>query len=69
MKICFFGVVKAAFGQRRKTAVNSLSSGLGMPKAKIADALAGCGFDPNIRAETMTMENFASLADMLSDNK
>ncbi|MBR4451375.1 MAG: 16S rRNA (adenine(1518)-N(6)/adenine(1519)-N(6))-dimethyltransferase RsmA [Clostridia bacterium] len=65
----FFGIVKAAFGQRRKTAVNSLSSGLGMPKAKIADALAGCGFDPNIRAETMTMENFASLADMLSDNK
>ena len=65
----FFGIVKAAFGQRRKTAVNSLSSGLGMPKAKIADALAGYGFDPNIRAETMTMENFASLADMLSDNK
>ena len=58
-----------AVGQRRKTAVNSLSSGLGMPKAKIADALAGCGFDPNIRAETMTMEDFASLADMLSDNK
>ena len=55
----FFSIVKAAFGQRRKTAVNSLSSGLGIPKDKISEVLTSCGFDVNIRAEVMTMEDFA----------
>ena len=36
----FFRVVKAAFGQRRKTASNSLSAGLGIPKDKINAAIA-----------------------------
>ncbi len=57
----FFDVVRAAFGQRRKTAVNSLSAGLGMPKDKIAAALKNCGFDENVRAEVFTMEEFAAL--------
>ena len=57
----FFDVVRASFGQRRKTAVNSLSAGLGMPKDKIAAALKACGFDENVRAEVFTMEEFAAL--------
>ncbi len=62
----FFSVIKAAFGQRRKTALNSLSSGLGMPKSDIASALTKCGFEPTVRAETMTLEDFAALTDALS---
>ena len=61
----FFDVVRAAFGQRRKTAVNSLSSGLQMPKDKIANVLTECGFDLNVRAETMTMEDFANITKAL----
>lgn len=61
----FFDIIKAAFGQRRKTAVNSLSSGLGRPKDEIANALEQCGFDLNVRAETMTMEDFARLSNIL----
>lgn len=61
----FFDIVKAAFGQRRKTALNSLSSGLGMPKEKIAAALEKCGFDTNVRAETMTMNDYAKLCEAL----
>ncbi len=61
----FFDLVRAAFGQRRKTAVNSLSSGLGLSKSTVADALAACGFDPNIRAETMTMQELAELSEKL----
>ncbi len=57
----FFDIIKSAFGQRRKTAVNSLSSGLGLSKQIIAEALCACGFEPTVRAETMTMEDFASL--------
>lgn len=61
----FFDVVRAAFGQRRKTAVNSLSSGLQMPKDKIASVLTECGFDLNVRAETMTMTDFANITKAL----
>lgn len=57
----FFAAVKAAFGQRRKTLVNSLSSGLGIPKDKIAGAVTACGLDCNIRAEALTMEDFINL--------
>lgn len=63
----FFDVVRAAFGQRRKTAVNSLSSGLGLPKEKIATALKNCGFDENVRAEIFTMEELAAISQELSD--
>lgn len=58
----FFDLVRAAFGQRRKTAVNSISSGLGIPKEKVANALVNCGFDVNVRGETFTMQDFANLA-------
>lgn len=61
----FFALVKAAFGQRRKTALNSLSSGLGISKDTVAEALGRCGFDTNVRAETMTMQDFASLSNAL----
>ena len=61
----FFALVKAAFGQRRKTALNSLSSGLGISKDKVSAALTQCGFDLNVRAETMSMDDFAALSNIL----
>ncbi len=39
----FFKIVKAAFSQRRKTAINCLSNGLGIPKAEISKALNTIG--------------------------
>ena len=62
----FFKVIKAAFAQRRKTASNSLASGLGLSKAVIDDALIQAGFDKNIRAETFTLKNFADISNFLS---
>ena len=62
----FFKVIKAAFAQRRKTASNSLASGLGLSKAVIDDALIQSGFDKNIRAETFTLKNFADISNFLS---
>lgn len=61
----FFKTVKAAFSQRRKTAENSLSSGTGIKKDVIANALAEAGLEKTIRAEKMTMEDFARLSDLL----
>lgn len=61
----FFKVIKAAFGQRRKTASNSLSSGLGMSKDKVNDAIADAGFEPTVRAESLDMQGLAQLSESL----
>lgn len=61
----FFKVVKAAFSQRRKTAVNCLSNGLGIPKAEISKALNTIGKNNTSRAENFTMEEFAQLSELL----
>lgn len=61
----FFKLVKAAFSQRRKTAENSISSGIGIKKDVIAEALLQAGLEKTVRAEKMTMEDFAKLADIL----
>lgn len=61
----FFNVVKAAFSQRRKTAANGLSSGLGMSKDKIYTALANASLENNVRAEKLTMEQLYTLSEEL----
>lgn len=61
----FFRVIKAAFGQRRKTASNSLSAGLGIPKDKVSAAIAAAGFEPSVRAESLTMQELALLSECL----
>lgn len=61
----FFSVVKAAFSQRRKTAANGLSSGLGMAKDKIFSALTNAGLETNVRAEKLTMEQLYTLSEEL----
>lgn len=61
----FFKVVKAAFSQRRKTAENSISAGLNKPKAVVADALEKAGLEKTVRAEKLTMCDFAKLAELL----
>lgn len=61
----FFRIVKAAFAQRRKTVVNSVSSSLGIPKAQIISALEESGLDANIRAEKLSMDDFAKLCESL----
>jgi len=60
-KAKFFRVVKAAFSQRRKTAANSISSGLSLPKDVVIDALVKAEINPNARAEELTMQNFSDI--------
>ncbi|MCM1544244.1 MAG: 16S rRNA (adenine(1518)-N(6)/adenine(1519)-N(6))-dimethyltransferase RsmA [Ruminococcus sp.] len=61
----FFRMVKAAFSMRRKTALNSISSGMGLPKAQVAEAIEKSGLAPSVRAEQMTMEQLALLCENL----
>lgn len=62
----FFRVVKAAFSQRRKTLSNTLSSGLSMNKTQIAELLERAGIASNLRAEQLSMQQFADIANALS---
>lgn len=57
----FFRVVKAAFAQRRKTLSNALT-GLGLDKSVVQDALQAAGIESSRRGETLSLEEFASLA-------
>ena len=62
----FFRTVKAAFALRRKTLLNSLQTGFSnLDKARLADAIAQCGFEPSIRGEKLSLAEFARLADTL----
>ncbi len=61
----FFRMVKACFAQRRKTASNSISAGLGIPKDKVVSAITDAGFDPNVRAEKLTMQELGILCNSL----
>ena len=62
----FFRVVKATFGQRRTTASNSLSAGLGIPKDKINAAIEAAGLPASVRAESLGMENLARLSECIA---
>ena len=61
----FFEIIHKAFSERRKQVVNPLSSGdfLGMDKKAWTELLAGCGVDPAKRAERLSLEDYARIAD------
>ena len=63
----FFRVVRAAFAQRRKTLTNALAAGFpGRDKAGLAALLEDCGLSPTVRGETLSIPQFAAVADRLT---
>jgi 16S rRNA (adenine1518-N6/adenine1519-N6)-dimethyltransferase len=58
----FFEVIKNGYGQRRKTLLNSLTGIRGLPKDTVGEVLDACGIDRKRRAETLTLEEFARIA-------
>jgi 16S rRNA (adenine1518-N6/adenine1519-N6)-dimethyltransferase len=58
----FFQVVKIAFSQRRKTFSNTLKAA-GLSKEAVTDILNHCGIDGGRRGETMSLAEFACVAD------
>lgn len=63
----FFRVVKAAFGQRRKTLLNALTASKlqGKDKKQLEYLLNQCNIDPKIRGEDLTIGQYASIANAL----
>ena len=60
-----FQIIKAAFGQRRKTLLNALSSLASVPKDATRDALTALSLPETIRGEALTLAQFAALSDAL----
>nr|MBQ4172769.1 16S rRNA (adenine(1518)-N(6)/adenine(1519)-N(6))-dimethyltransferase RsmA [Ruminococcus sp.] len=63
----FFAVVRAAFSQRRKVISNSLSAGLGKSKEEILAVLEAANVPPTARAEKLSLENFAAIANAIGE--
>jgi len=61
----YFALIRAAFGQRRKTAANAIASGLSLPKENVIYAIEAAGFDARIRPEALTLEDFAAIQQAL----
>lgn len=67
----FFRLVKAAFGQRRKTLVNALNNAgyFGMDKEDIKSTLNEVGINEKQRGETLSIEQFAQLSNLIYDRR
>ena len=59
----FFRLVKASFAMRRKKLSNGLASGFPeLGKAGAAEIIEAAGFDANVRGETLSIPEFARIA-------
>jgi 16S rRNA (adenine1518-N6/adenine1519-N6)-dimethyltransferase len=58
-------VIQAAFQQRRKIILNSLSHGLQLPKKKVQVALAAVGVPESLRPEDIAVDKFIALTERL----
>lgn len=63
----FLKVVKGAFSHRRKSLTNALTDA-GLPRDRIESALSQIGLERTRRGETLTLQEFAALADLLFDS-
>ena len=62
-KDVFFRTVRASFAMRRKKLSNGLASGFPeLGKTGAAEVIAACGMDANVRGETLSIPEFAAIA-------
>ena len=63
----FFRTVRASFAMRRKKLTNGLASGFPeLGKTGAAEVIAACGFHENVRGETLSIPEFAALANEIT---
>ncbi len=64
----FFTIIKAAFAQRRKTLLNTLNStaNLDISKDALKEILDESGIGSSTRGETLALEDFAKLSDLIN---
>ncbi|MBC8528658.1 16S rRNA (adenine(1518)-N(6)/adenine(1519)-N(6))-dimethyltransferase RsmA [Christensenellaceae bacterium NSJ-44] len=58
----FFHLVRAAFAMRRKTLHNNLAaSNFGLSRDQVREKIEACGLSPAVRAEALSLQDFARL--------
>lgn len=62
-----FSIVRAGFGQRRKTLANPLSAALHLPKEKVQQALEQAELPLTVRAEAVPFDGWIKLANALKE--
>ena len=66
----FFRTVRASFAMRRKKLANGLASGFPeLGKDGAAEVIAACGLDANVRGETLSIPEFAKIANEIYRRK
>ncbi|MFA7661889.1 MAG: 16S rRNA (adenine(1518)-N(6)/adenine(1519)-N(6))-dimethyltransferase RsmA [Anaerovoracaceae bacterium] len=60
-----FGLIKAAFGKRRKTLLNALTGVFGLSKEEIKSLLETAGIQENRRGETLSLDEYAGLSQIV----
>ena len=66
----FFRTVRASFAMRREKLANCLASGFQeLGKAGAAEVIEACGFDANVRGETLGIPEFARIANEIARRK
>lgn len=67
----FFRLIKAAFAQRRKTFLNSVSGTMGpeVTKEELRDILVQFNLGEAVRGESLSIEQFARIADAIAQKK
>ena len=65
----FFKVVRGSFSKRRKTILNALSTYENFGKDQVLRGLAAAEIDPRRRGETLTIDEFATLTNCLTELK
>ena len=69
-KATFFRTVKASFAMRRKKLLNGLAAGFSdLGKEALAEIITECGFDENVRGETLSIAEFATLSNAICRRK
>ena len=69
-KDIFFRTVKASFAMRRKKLQNGLAAGFPeLGKSGAGEVIAECGFSENVRGETLSIPEFAKLANAIARRK
>ena len=61
----FWRLARTAFGQRRKMAAGTIARALGLPRARVDEALAEAGARADARPEEIAFESWAALARLL----
>ena len=63
----YFRMVRAGFGEKRKTLRNSLSGGLHIEKPEVEKLLEAAGVDPKARAEQLGLDDWCKLVKAYAD--